>query len=318
MRQIGQSVTRDRRPTAGGSHEGVETTRGSTLKRTIAKSKEDRITLTAAGIAFYWFLAVFPLLIAAIGIVALVHGKSLLSGLTRGIESTLPSGAAKVLTDAISNGSAVTSGGLVAVIIGIALALYSASSGMVAVQDGLDDAYDVPESRGFLKKRTAALVLTLAALVLGGIATALLVFGRPLGEPIQDILPLGGAFAAVWTIVRWAVTVLAVVTLFSIFYRMAPNRGGVKSPWISLGGIVAAVVWLAASLGFSFYISNFGGTYAETYGSLAGVVVLCLWLFLSALALLIGGELNAVREERDGLQHPAASVPTEERRYRTA
>jgi membrane protein len=317
MRQIGRSVTPGRRAGAE-SKPGIHPTRGSTLKRTIAKSKEDRITLTAAGIAFYWFLAVFPLLIAAIGIVALVHGQSLLSGLTRGIESTLPSGAAKVLTDAISNGSAVTSGGLVAVIIGIALALYSASSGMVAVQEGLDDAYDVPESRGFLKKRAVGLVLTLAALVLGGIATALLVFGRPLGEAIQDLLPLGGAFAVVWTVVRWAVTVLAVVTLFSIFYRMAPNRGGAKSPWISLGGIVAAVVWLAASLGFSFYISNFGGTYAETYGSLAGVVVLCLWLFLSALALLIGGELNAIREGTGDLQHHAAPVAREEGRLRTA
>jgi membrane protein len=290
--------------------------RGSILKRTIAKSKEDGITLTAAGIAFYWFLAVFPLLIAAIGIVALIHGQTLLSGLTSGIESTLPSGAAKVLTDAISNGSAVTSGGLVAVIVGIAIALYSASSGMVAVEEGLDNAYDVAESRGFLKKRAVGLVLTLAALVLGGIATALLVFGRPLGQPIQDVLPLGGAFAIVWTVVRWLATVVAVVTLFSIFYRLAPNRMGARSPWISLGGIVAAIIWLSASVGFSFYVSNFGGTYAQTYGSLAGVVVLCLWLFLSALALLIGGELNAVREER--VQHPAASAITEQRRLRTA
>jgi membrane protein len=278
----------------------------STLKRTIQKSKEDQITLTAAGVAFYWFLAVFPLLIAAIGIVALINGQSLVSGLTKGIESTLPSGAAKVLTDAVSNGSQVTSGGLVAVIIGIAIALYSASSGMVAVQDGLDRAYDVDQSRKFVKKRGVGLVLTGAALVLGGVATALLVFGRPLGEPIERVLPLGGAFPVVWTVVRWLVTLLAVVLLFSIFYRIAPNRDGAKSPWISPGGVVAAIIWLLASLGFSFYVSNFGGTYAETYGSLAGVVILCLWLFLSALALLFGGELNAVRE---GAYAPGEQVP---------
>jgi membrane protein len=299
---------------------GTSAKRGSTLKRTIQKSKEDGITLTAAGVAFYWFLAVFPLLIAAIGIVALINGESLLSGLTKGIESTLPSGAAKVLTDAVSNGTQVTSGGLVAVIVGIAIALWSASSGMVAVQEGLDRAYDVDESRKFVKKRGVGLVLTGVALVLGGVATALLVFGRPLGEPIEEVLPLGGSFPVVWTVVRWLVTVLAVVALFSAFYRIAPNRGGAKSPWISPGGVVAAIVWLLASVGFSFYVSNFGGTYAETYGSLAGVVILCLWLFLSALALLFGGELNAVREgtraRGDEPVRPPATA--EDRALRTA
>jgi len=292
--------------------------RTSTLKRTIAKSKDDNITLTAAGVAFYWFLAVFPLLIAAIGIVALIHGESLLSGLTKGIESTLPSGAAKVLTDAVSTGTEVTSGGLVAVIVGIAIALWSASSGMVAVQDGLNHAYDVDANRKFVKKRGVGLVLTGVALVLGGVATALLVFGKPLGDPIRDVIPLGGAFPVVWTIVRWAITVFAVVALFSLFYRIAPNRRGVKSPWISAGGIVAAAIWLLASLGFSFYVSNFGGTYAETYGSLAGVIILCLWLFLSALALLIGGELNAVREQAREREVGTPAATAEGRALRTA
>ncbi len=292
--------------------------RSSTLRRTVAKGKQDNITLTAAGVAFYWFLAVFPLLIAAIGIVALIHGESLLSGLTKGIESTLPSGAAKVLTDAVSKGTEVTSGGLVAVILGIAIALWSASSGMVAVQEGLDHAYDVDESRKFVKKRGVGLVLTGVALVLGGVATALLVFGKPLGDPIRDVVPLGGAFPVLWTIVRWAVTVLAVVLLFSLFYRIAPNRQGMKSPWISAGGIVAAAIWLLASLGFSFYVSNFGGTYAETYGSLAGVIILCLWLFLSALALLIGGEVNAVREQAREREVATPSAAGEGRALRTA
>lgn len=315
MRTPERSLNGDHSRSDGGTASGRH---GSTLKRTIAKSKEDNITLTAAGVAFYWFLAVFPLLIAAIGIVALIHGQSLLSGLTKGIESTLPSGAAKVLTDAVSNGTQVTSGGLVAVIVGIAIALWSASSGMVAVQEGLDNAYDVDESRKFVKKRGIALALTGAALLLGGVATALLVFGKPLGDSIQDVVPLGGAFPVVWTIVRWAVTVLAVVLLFSLFYRIAPNRRGVKSPWISAGGVVAAAIWLLASLGFSFYVSNFGGTYAETYGSLAGVVILCLWLFLSALALLIGGEVNAVREQGRDREVGAPPATAEGRALRTA
>jgi membrane protein len=272
----------------------------SLIKESIAKIKDDQITLTGAGVAFYWFLAVFPLMIAAVGIVALIHGESLLEGVRKGIETTLPSGAAKVLVDAISRGDAADAGGFVAVLIGIAIALFSASSGMVAVQEGLDKAYDVPESRKFVKKRAVGLALTLAALVLGGIATALLVFGKPLGEPLAEVMPLGGAFTTVWTVVRWVVTVLAVMTLFSIFYRIGPNRERAGSGWLSIGSVVAAVIWLAASLGFSFYVSSFGGIYAETYGSLAGVIVLLLWLFLSALALLIGGEVNAVLEGHRG------------------
>jgi membrane protein len=281
----------------------------------MAKAKDDQITLVGAGVAFYWFLAVFPLLIAAVGIVSLIQGESLLEGLRKGIEATLPSGAANVLVDAISRGGAANAGGLVAVLIGIAIALYSASSGMVAVQEGLDKAYDVPEPRKFVKKRGVGLLLTLAALVLGGIATALLVFGQPLGEPLAEVLPLGGAFTVVWTIVRWVVTVLAVMILFSIFYRIGPNRRGERSGWFSIGSVVATAIWLAASLGFSFYVSSFGGSYAETYGSLAGVVVLLLWLFLSALALLIGGEINAVVERlRSRRPSPAWAEETRSRR----
>ena len=305
----------DRNDVSDGTSGGVPRSR-SVVKQTMAKMKDDQITLIG-GVAFYWFLAVFPLMIAAVGIVAFVHGQSLLEGVRKGIETTLPSGAAKVLVDAISRGGAANAGGFVAVLIGIGIALYSASSGMVAVQDGLDKAYDVPESRKFIKKRAVGLLLTLAALVLGGIATALLVFGQPLGEPLAEVLPLGGAFTIVWTVVRWVVTVLAVMTLFSIFYRMGPNRKAERSGWFSIGSVVAAVIWLTASLGFSFYVSSFGGSYAETYGSLAGVIVLLLWLFLSALALLIGGELNAVMERRRG-RLPSQDWAEETRSKRSA
>jgi membrane protein len=293
--------------------------RSSTVKRTVARAKEHRITLTAAGVAFYWFLAVFPLFIAAVGILALVQGESLLQGVRQGIEATLPAGAANVLTDAISNAGTTTSGGIVAVAVGIGLALFSASSGMAAVQEGLDVAYDVPESRGFVKKRLVGIVLTLAALLLGGIATALLVFGKPLGDALSDMLPLGDAFPVIWTAVRWAITVLAVILLFGLFYRLGPNRRDETTRLLSAGGLVAAIIWLAASVGFSFYVSSFGGTYAQTYGSFAGIVVLLLWLFLSAVALLLGAELNAAIEERRPAAQPAeGDTETEHRVPRSA
>jgi len=286
----------------------------ATVKRTVGEIKRDRVSMTAAGIAFYWFLALFPLLIAAVGILALTGApQSTINSIGDGVRTVLPGSAASVLTGAIANASsdAAQATGLAAAVIGIALALWSASSGMVAVQVGLDVAYDVPEERTFVKKRAMGLLLTAIALLLGGIATALLVFGQPIGDAIDNHLPLGGAFLVVWTVVRWALTILALVLLFAMFYALAPNRETPSWKWLSPGGIVALVIWLAASVGFSFYVSNFGGTYGKTYGSLAGVVVLVLWLFLTALALLIGAELNGELEREKALRDRGVS-PTPE------
>jgi membrane protein len=112
-------------------------------------------------------------------------------------------------------------------------------------------------------------------------------------------------------VVRWVLTVLAVITLFAVFYYLGPNRRPPSWKWVSPGGIVALVIWLAASLGFSFYVSNFGGSYGRTYGSLAGVVVLMLWLYLTALALLFGAELNG-ELEREKAARDRGTVPEQE------
>jgi membrane protein len=202
--------------------------------------------------------------------------------------------------------------------VAIALALWSASSGMAASEEALDVAYDVPASRKFVKKRAVALVLTFVALGLGGIATALLVFGQPLGVAVSKAVSLGGVFPVLWTIVRWALTVLVVVTLFAVFYYLGPNRRPPTWKWVSPGGIVAAIIWLAASVGFSFYVSNFGGSYGKTYGSLAGVVILMLWLYLSALALLFGAELNGELEREKALRERGTADPNQVRQLRQA
>src|SRR5919205_3755833 len=158
-----------------------------TVRRTIREIKQDRITITAAGMAFYWFLAVFPLVFAAVASVALIDASaSLVQGIKDGIETALPGNAATILIQAITHAQGRAAGsGLAALLLGIALALWSASSGMAATQVGLDVAYDVPEDRTFVKKRLMALVLIVAALVLGGVAIALIVFGQPLGEYIR-------------------------------------------------------------------------------------------------------------------------------------
>ena len=278
------------------------------LRRAAKEFKNDRATLTAAGMAFYWFLAVFPGLLAAVGVMGLVNaGASATTSITDGIRSVLPGDAARVLTDAVTKAGEQSDGAaVIATLVGLGVALWSASAGMVALQVGLDVAYDVGQDRTFVKKRLVAFALLGVTALFGGLATALVVFGEPLGETIRDNFPMGGAFVLVWTVLRWAIALASLTVLFATYYYLAPNRESPRWAWVSPGGIVAAGVWLAASLGFSFYVSSFG-SYAETYGSLAGVVVLLLWLYLSAIAVMAGGELNAELERQSAIK--AGEVP---------
>ena len=272
------------------------------LRRAVKEFKDDRASTISAGMAFYWFLAVFPSLLALVGLMGLFNaGQAATETISGGVRAALPGDAAKVLTDALAKAGAQSDGAaVVATLVGLGLALWSASAGMVAMQVGLDVAYDVEQDRKFVKKRAVALLLLVVTAVLGGAATVLVVFGQPVGDAIRDNLPLGGAFVAVWTVARWVLALGALMVLFAAFYYVAPNRESPRWAWVSPGGALAALIWLAASLGFSFYVSSFG-SYAETYGSLAGVVVLMLWLYLSALAVMIGGELNAELERQSAL-----------------
>jgi membrane protein len=273
------------------------------LRRTLRAIVHDRITITAAGVAFYWFLSVFPLLFAAIGLLDVIDAApSTARAINDAITQALPGDAALILTQAVSSAqSRAATGGVTALLVGIALSLWSASSGMAATQVGLDVAYDVPDDRTFLKKRLMAVILIVAAFVLGGIGVTCLVFGEPVSGFVRDHLPLGRYFGWVWGVARWAITILAVTLLFAIFYYVGPNRKPPNWKWLSPGGLLATALWLIASLGFSLYVSGFEGTYARTYGALAGVVVLILWLYLSALAILVGAELNGELERERAL-----------------
>lgn len=273
-------------------------------RRTLVGLARDRITITAAGVAFYWFLSIFPLLFAAVGLLDVIDASpSLTQGINSAITRALPGNAAQILTQAVSDaqGRAAT-GGLTALLAGVALALWSASSGMAATQVGLGVAYDVAEDRTFLKKRLVGLVLVVAAFLLTGIGVTFLVFGEPVGGFVRDHLPLGSSFELVWTSARWAITLLAVTLLFAVFYYVGPNRRPLNWKWLSPGGLLATALWLIASVGFSLYVSSFGGMYAKTYGALAGVVVLILWLYFSALAILVGAELNGELERERALR----------------
>ncbi|MEA2485845.1 MAG: rane protein [Actinomycetota bacterium] len=252
----------------------------STGKRTLKEIKDDRVTLVAAGMAYYFFLAIFPALIALVGLLGLAHINP--SGLINSIRTSLPGGAGTALTKAIAQADKPSKGAsLIAVIGGIIVAVFSASSGMVAMQKGLNIAYDVPKDRKFLPARAIALVLLIAVALLGGVPSPFFSWGQ----------------STIYTVLGYIISIVAVIILFSIFYYLAPNRESPSWRWVSAGGILGTVLWILVSIALGLYVANFN-SYSKTYGPLAGVIVLILWLFLSSLAVLIGGELNAELERQ--------------------
>ncbi len=271
------------------------------LKAATAESKQDRVSVAAGNFAYQWFLSLFPLVIALLGIASLAQiPQHVTVSLIKGVTKALPAGAAGVLTGAISQAKRHGGGALPAVIVAAVIALWSASAGMGTVQEGLDIAYKVPADRSYLVKRLVAIPLLASTAVLGGAASGLIVFGRQIGSAIQGFVPIeGAAFSAAWTAVRWVVALVLITLLFSVLYYLGVNRERPRWRWVSPGALLGTVIWAAISIGFSYYTSSFGNaSYSKTYGAFAGVALLIFWLYLTGYAILIGGEVNAAFERR--------------------
>lgn len=217
------------------------------------------------------------------------------------IDKSLPPGVSGVFSQAVSAASHHSAAeSVTALIAGVLVALSSVAGGVSVLQIALDVAYEVPADRRFMARRLRSLHLMLATVPLGLTASALSVFGASVGKAIESHTPFAGtAFAVIWNVVRWVIVVAALALLLSIYYSYGPNRKAARWRWSTPGGAVGAVILVLASLGFSFYVKDFG-SYGKIYGAFAGVVILIIWLYLGGLAVLVGAEINAESERQAG------------------
>ncbi len=257
-----------------------------------AEAKTDNVSLIAAGVAFYALLAIFPALIATVTVYGMVADPDRIKEQIASVTEALPAGAGELLTSQLTSVASVGRGGLtIGLVISLAATIWAASGGVRALLSGLNVIYDVEEDRGFLKRSTLGLSLTVAGLVVAIVALTL-VAAFP---TILDRMGLEPVAAGVAQGARWFLLALLVVLALAVLYRVGPNRVQPRFRWVTLGTLAAVAVWVLASLGFSIYVSNFG-SFNQTYGSIAAVIVLMLWLYLSAYAVLLGAEIDAIRE----------------------
>jgi membrane protein len=273
-------------------------------KRTGKEVKQDQVPLLSAGVAYYTLLSLFPAAIAAVSIYGLVANPDTVRDQIDKLTEMLSPSTADLVGEQIKQVTSGAGGALgLATVIGILTALWSASSGMKALITGVNLAYDETETRKFVKLRGLALLLTLGAMVLLGVALALIV-GFP---AVADDWPTPLAWTA--GILRWVLLAVLLVAALAVLYRYAPNRDEPKWTWVSWGSGIATLLWILASVGFSIYANSFGN-YNKTYGALAGVIILMFWLFLTAFVVLVGAELNTemelqtVKDTTKGPQQP--------------
>jgi membrane protein len=262
--------------------------------RVPARLKEHNLTLVAAGVAFYGFLALIPALIAVVSIYGLVADPSDVTRQVRDIGSALPEEVQDFLVFQLTSIVEANSTGVsITAVVAIVLALWSASGGMAALITGLHIAREQEEPKGFVVKRGKALLLTIAAIVFLGIV----IFLIAAVPPLLDDADLGDAGRLVFKIVSWVVLALVMLVGIGLLYRFSV-RGGWPG-WLGAvtpGAVVAMVGWLVVSGLFGAYTANFA-SYGKTYGTLATIVVVLLWLWLSALMLLLGAEVDGARED---------------------
>jgi len=274
------------------------------LWRSGKKASADHVTTLAAALAYYAFLAIPSVLLVAVGVFSLTAGPDAVNTVIDKLGTIMPSDARRLLDQSLTN--LTTKGTRAGTIVGVGglLALWAMSGAMQNVMWSLNVVYDREETRGFVKRRLTALAMVVFALVAFALSFGLLVLGPHLSEWVGRALGAEGAVKVGWWIAEWPLLIAGLLFAFAGILYLGPNIQHPRWRFLSFGAVFALLVWLAASGAFAFYASRFG-SYNKTWGALSAVVVMLTWLWLSAVALLFGAEINAEAERSRELRRGA-------------
>lgn len=264
------------------------------LKRTFGQIASDRVVAVAAGVTFFALLAIFPAVTVLVSIYGMFANGGAVADHLNALSGVLPADAVNLMGEQMRRIASQPPASLgVGFLVGLALALWTANGGMKALFDALNVAYKEKEKRGFVRLNLITLGFTLSAIVL-----LIVLIGAVVVLPVAlDFLPFDSAVDMAVRLARWPVLLVGMSLCLGILYRYGPSRRRARWQWITPGSIVAVLVWLVASIGFSWYVGNFG-SYNETYGSLGAVVGFMIWMWISVAIILIGAELNAESEHQ--------------------
>jgi membrane protein len=278
------------------------------VKRTVREFQVDNLKDWAAALTYYSVLSIFPALVVLISLVDLA-GQSTIQTLLDNLGRVAPGSVNQILEDAIRSLQQTRGSAGVLALAGLAAALWSASNYIAAFMRASNAIYDVPEGRPVWKTLPIRIAVTVIVMVLLAASAVAVVATGGLADRIGRLLGLGSAIVTVWDVAKWPVLLLLISFLFALLYWASPNaRQGFR--WVSPGGILAVVVWVAASVAFAVYVANFN-SYNKVYGSLASVIIFLVWLWLSNIAILLGAELNAELERSRAIAagHPPDKEP---------
>ncbi|WP_238888581.1 YihY/virulence factor BrkB family protein [Mycobacterium sp. IDR2000157661] len=280
---------------------------GYALRRTAREFQRDECFDLAAALTYYGVLSVFPALLVMVSLLGLVGQTERTTDTVLGIlDRIVPQSVVNTLRTPIEQLAASSSAGL-ALLIGLAVALWSASRYIGAFGRAMNRIYGVEEGRSIWRRLPVRLLITIITLLLVTAEALMLVLSGPIAQAIGRTVGLGDAALTVWSYAKWPVVLLFAMVMIAILYTATPNIRSVRVRWVSVGAFVAVLTWVGASLAFALYVANFG-RFNETYGALAGVIVFLLWMWVTNLALLLGAELDAELERARQLQ---AGLPAE-------
>ena len=277
-------------------------------KKTLREFSKDQCPDLAAALTYYAVLSLFPALLALVSLVGIFGDPekttAVLLEIVRGIA---PADTVDTVSGPVEELASSPAAGLT-LFVGLATALWSASGYVGAFGRAMNRIYEVDEGRPFVKLRGTMLAVTLLAVVIVALLAGMLVLSGPVSEAVGGAIGLSGAFLTVWNIAKWPVIVALVIVIIAVLYYATPNVKQPKFKWMSIGSLIALVIFVLASLGFAFYVANFGN-YNKTYGALGGVIVMLLWLWILNMSLLFGAEFDAEMERGRQLQ---AGIKAEE------